>query len=237
MAGVLHGQVVDAGPCPYLPDRRFRVFQAVSREADYRLLMDHRFRRAGAVFYRPMCEGCQACQPIRMEVAAFKPRRDQRRVGIRNQDLTVTWVPRGIDDERSTLYRRYQQAVHGEADPHEPTHLLLEDGGVPGGELHARDPEGRLIAVSVCDRIGDALSSVYCFYDPDLRARSLGVFMALAEIAHAQATGLRWWYPGFLVMGCTKMEYKARYQPAEVLDEWGVWQPVPRPGTPPEPGA
>ena len=231
MDGVLHGHLVDAGPCPYLPDRRFLAFQVTGRPEAYRVLMDHRFRRTGAVMYRPMCEDCTACQPIRMEVAKVVHRRDQRRIWRRNQDLTVTWVDHQEDAERIELYRRYQQVVHAEADPHQPTHLLLEDGGVPGGQLIARDPTGRLVAVSVCDRIGDALSSVYGFYAPNLRDRALGVFMALAEIAYAKTTGLTWWYPGFPVPGCRKMEYKARYPPAERLTPEGRWAPV----LPPEP--
>jgi arginine-tRNA-protein transferase len=230
--GVLHGQLVDAGPCPYLPDRRFQAFQMPTGEADYRILMDHRFRRSGPVLYRPLCEGCQACEPIRIPVADFRPRRDQRRTWNHNRDLLVTWEERGIDDERRDLYRRYQQAVHHETEPNDPSHLLLEDGGIPGGELHARDCDGDLLAVSVCDRVGDALSSVYCFYDPDERDRALGVFMALAEIVHARMTGLTWWYPGFYVAGCAKMAYKARYQPAERFTDagWEPWTPEVPPG-------
>ncbi len=100
----------------------------------------------------------------------------------------------------------------------------MADGGIPGGELHARDGTGRLVAVSVIDVIGDALSSVYCYYDPAERRRGLGTFMALAEIDHAKNSGLSWLYLGFYVAGCQKMMYKARFAPAEILAD-GAWQP------------
>jgi arginine-tRNA-protein transferase len=72
---------------------------------------------------------------------------------------------------------------------------------------------------------GDALSSVYCYWEPDEKARGLGTALALAEIASAAQQGLRWWYPGFWVAGCAKMAYKARFGPAQVLQD-GRWQPM-----------
>lgn len=222
---MISGHVYDCGPCPYLPDRRFHAFQpaALPEGISYRELMDHRFRRSGAVLYRPMCEGCDACQPIRLAVASFVPRRDQRRCAARNSDLSVRWAERGMDRERLDLWQRYEVAVHGRplAELTSGDHLA-ESGAVPGGELHARDAAGHLLAVSVVDVVGDALSSVYCYYEPAARARALGTFMVLAEIAWAREQGLRWWYPGFYVAGCAKMTYKARFGPAEVLID-GAW--------------
>ncbi len=221
----MRGIVYNCGPCPYLPGREFHAFHplpAPVQELDYRALMDRRFRRSGGQLYRPMCPGCEACQPVRVDVQAFRPRRDQRRCAARNHDLALSWHPRGLDDERLALFTRYQRAVHERSVDEDTEAFLVADGGVPGGELHARDGSGRLLAVSVCDLLGDALSSVYCYYEPDLRARSLGTFMALGEIAECRSRALRWLYLGFLVRGCAKMEYKARFLPQEVL-EAGVW--------------
>lgn len=199
--------------------------------------MDLRFRRSGNQVYMPMCEGCSACQPIRVEVAGFQPRADQRRCWARNTDLTVTLVPRGCDDERTDLYRRYQATVHGKDARQESAAMLVEDGGVSGGELHARDAQGTLVAVSVVDLFDDALSSVYCYYDPAARRRGLGTYMALAEIYHARTNGLTWLYLGFFVAGCAKMEYKKRFGPAELLvdGEWVQEKTKPQAGS--RPGA
>jgi arginyl-tRNA--protein-N-Asp/Glu arginylyltransferase len=220
----LRGALIDAGDCPYLPGRRFTAFTAVDPVDGplYRLLLDHRFRRNGEDFYAPHCADCQACQPIRVAVAGYAPRRDQRRAWARNADLAFTWQPRGLDDERLGLWRRYQQVIHGETPGEEPRRFLCADAGIPGGELHARDAAGRLLAVSVCDVVGDAWSSVYCYWEPTERGRGLGTVMAMAEIAEAARRGLRWWYPGFWVAGCAAMAYKARFGPAEVLVD-GQW--------------
>ena len=222
----MRGVVYSCGPCPYLPDREFHAFHPKPNppsEIPYRVLMDHRFRRSGDQLYMPMCPGCQACKPIRIDIERFKARDDQRRCLKRNSDLTVTWHPRGRDAERDQLFCRYQMTIHGKPPDDEGLNFLIEDGGIAGGELHARDSDGQLIAVSVVDVFADALSSVYCYYDPSQSRRSLGTFMILSEIAHCQAQTYRWLYLGFLVHGCRKMVYKARFLPHEVLDD-GQWQ-------------
>ena len=220
----LRGTLIDAGPCPYLPERRFHAFHVADEVDDglYRVLLDNRFRRNGAMFYRPTCESCEACQPIRVAVAGFAPRRDQRRAWRRNADLSFAWRPRGIDDERLALWRSYQETVHGDVDDEPPTRFMTDDAGISGGELHARTADGRLFGVALCDVVGDAWSSVYCYWDPAERERGLGTVLAMAEIAEAARQGLRWWYSGFWVAGCAKMTYKARFGPAEVLVD-GRW--------------
>jgi arginine-tRNA-protein transferase len=221
----MRGIVYNCGACPYLPEREFHAFHPVPNpptELPYRLLMDHRFRRSGGHLYLPVCPGCDSCQPIRVDAVAFMARDDQRRCLRRNRDLTVTWHERGFDAERADLYQRYQTMVHAKEPEADGGTFLSEDGGIAGGELHARDANGRLVAVSVLDRFDDALSSVYCYYDPTQPRRSLGTFMVLSEINHCRKNRLGWLYLGFLVRGCAKMEYKARYKPHEVL-EGGIW--------------
>jgi leucyl-tRNA---protein transferase len=225
MSGRLRGDIIDAGPCPYLPERRFHAFRA-SDAVDaslYRILLDNRFRRNGDMVYTTMCPDCSACLPIRLDVHRFTPRRDQRRTWRHNADLACTWQPRGCDAERLDLWRLYQSAVHDDHDEGPPARFMLDDGGIPGGELHARDANGRLLAVALCDVVGDAWSSVYCYWDPAAHDRGLGTYMAMAEIATAAARGQRWWYPGYWVAGCGKMTYKARFGPAELLID-GRWQ-------------
>ena len=216
----ISGVVSDCGPCPYLAGRTFTAFHtvpaALPEGIGYRELLDAGFRRNGGVLYAPQCAGCAECLPLRLAVAGFQPRRDQRRVWRRNADLVVSWADRGGDEERDDLYRRYERAVHGRVTD-AVSDAMAEGGGIPGGELHARDGDGRLLAVSLCDVVGDAWSSVYCYYDPAQRERSLGTYMAMAEIRAAAALALRWWYPGFLVADCAKMAYKSRFGPNQIL--------------------
>jgi leucyl-tRNA---protein transferase len=221
----MRGVVYNCGACPYLPGREFHAFHPETNppsDIPYRVLMDYRFRRSGDHLYMPVCPNCNACQPIRVDIGLFHPRADQKRCLKNNCDLTVTFVPRGQDDERRALLSRYEQAIHQKPEENIKIDYLCEDGGIPGGEFHARDAKGKLLAVSVVDTLDDALSSVYCYYDPDFPRRSLGTFMVLQEIAHCRARHFTWLYLGFYVDGCQKMSYKARFKPHEILvaGEW-----------------
>jgi arginine-tRNA-protein transferase len=71
--------------------------------------------------------------------------------------------------------------------------------------------------VALTDRMGDGLSMVYSFYNPDLDHRSLGTFMILDHIRRARALGLPHVYLGYWVKGSRKMDYKTKFLPQEHL--------------------
>ncbi|TVR44867.1 MAG: arginyltransferase [Planctomycetota bacterium] len=223
--------VIPLGPCPYGQTSPFQA--AVLPEAAFPhrepqligALLRQGFRRNGAHWYRPACENCQACVPLRVDVTQHQPRRDQRRCLQRNRDLRVCWHDRSCDEEREELYRRYQQAVHQEAGAH--ANELHLSGSSPGGELEARDGNGRLLAVSILDIGDDGLSSVYCYWHPDQAWRGLGTYMILREIQRCRELGLPWLYLGYSVEGCRKMTYKRRFGPQQALIA-GSWRgPLP----------
>jgi arginyl-tRNA--protein-N-Asp/Glu arginylyltransferase len=86
----------------------------------------------------------------------------------------------------------------------------------------AADKRGDLLAVALTDVLGDGLSMVYSFFDPEESARSLGTLMVLDHIVRAQQMGLSYVYLGYWVRGSHKMDYKGRFLPQERLapDGW-----------------
>jgi arginyl-tRNA--protein-N-Asp/Glu arginylyltransferase len=77
--------------------------------------------------------------------------------------------------------------------------------------------DGRLVAVGVVDFVPSGLSSVYCFYDPELKHLALGKYTALREIQYCLDHGLDFYYMGYYIHTCPKMRYKGDYVPSELL--------------------
>lgn len=216
--------------CSYLPGRRARtVFADPLAAPDRRtqtVLAAHGFRRSGRYLYRPACPGCMACVPARIPVADFSPNRSQRRTLKRNADVELHVLPAEFRAEHFALYDRYQRSRHPEGamladDP--ATYLdffLSEWSDTRFFEFRAGE---RLLALAVVDRLDDALSAVYTFYEPAEPARSLGTLAILRQIEEARRLGLRWLYLGYWIAGCRKMHYKANFHPLELYRD-GAWR-------------
>jgi leucyl-tRNA---protein transferase len=224
-------------PCSYLPGKRATtLFADPCAEKDpqlYAELSALGFRRSGEHLYRPACEGCRACVPVRLEVNQFRPRRCQRRALIASRDLVSEWHPARFEDEHFDLYRRYLEARHPGGGMDHPTpaafRSFLDSPWTQTFFLELRQPRtGELVAVGVSDVMDDAMSAVYTFFDPEESLRSPGRLVVLQEIAHTAQLGLRWLYLGYWLRDCAKMSYKNEYQPLEYF--WGGrWQGQPPP--------
>ncbi|MGD9916195.1 MAG: GNAT family N-acetyltransferase, partial [Rhizobiaceae bacterium] len=142
--------------------------------------------------------------------------------------------------EQYALFRTYLDARHRKGGMSDMTVLdyamMVEDTHVDTKviEYRRRGPDsfitgkgqGDLIAVALTDRMGDGLSMVYSYYNPEYEERSLGTYMILDHIARAQAAGLPHVYLGYWVNGSRKMNYKVRFQPQEHLGPKG-WERFP----------
>ncbi len=219
--------------CPYLPDRRARTAAFLADQTDpeiYTELMNRGFRRSGKLIYRPACEGCDECRPLRVPVDDFAPSRSQRRVRRRNADLTVEVGPPELTDEKFRIFVAYLDAQHDRTMSRDRDTLndFLYESPVDTLEICYRlGPE--LVAVSLVDRSDRALSSVYVYFDPKHRRRSPGTYAALWEIDYCRRIGLPYYYLGYYVAGSKTMDYKVRFGPCEILDPSLTWISPPRP--------
>jgi arginine-tRNA-protein transferase len=209
--------------CSYLEDRRATtLFVDPAAEIDnglYSSLSALGFRRSGRHVYRPHCEGCNACIPVRIPAAEFAPRRVQKRVRRRNSDLEVRITEPRLTEENYALYARYIGARHADGDMYPPSpdqfrsFLLCEWSDTLFAEFRA---DGELIAVAVTDQVSDGLSAIYTFYDPDQGHRSPGVLALLWQIEYARTLGHPHVYLGYWIRQCQKMSYKTDYRPLEM---------------------
>jgi arginyl-tRNA--protein-N-Asp/Glu arginylyltransferase len=213
-------------PCAYRPGREAREVAMrldVLPAGYYHAFMDLNYRRLGEVLYRPACEGCSSCAQLRVPVEAFRPSRSQRRCLARNADISVTLGPPAASEEKRSLYARYLDARHDTTmdGSWEEFASFLYTSCVTTLEATFRQGD-KLLAVSIVDAEPDALSAVYCYFDPDLGARSLGTFNILWLIAEARRSRRPYVYLGYYVAESPAMRYKAGFRPCEIWSD-GTW--------------
>ena len=216
-----------AMPCPYLPGRQERKLftHLTGRRASalHYLLSQNGFRRSQNLIYRPACEGCAACQSVRIVTGQFAMSARYRRILKANSDVTVDVRQPKASAEQFALFRRYLEARHGGGGMTQMSYVdyeyMVEDTPVQSVLVEYRldsEPAKPLIAVALTDVMPDGLSMVYSFYDPDRPARGLGNFVILDHIQQVRSTRLSYVYLGYWVKDSPKMAYKRQFHPLEV---------------------
>lgn len=228
----LHFYMTAPYPCSYLPGLQARSQVATPafliNSMLYSELVQHGFRRSGTFTYRPRCDDCQACVPLRVPARQFTANRSQQRAWKRHAHLETSLHPLHDNAEHYDLYQRYQRVRHPSGgmdnDDHESYQNFLLQSYVDSVLVEFRE-DGVLRMVSLIDVLGDGLSSVYTFYDPDIPRARFGVYNVLWQIELCRRLKLDYVYLGYWIEHSRKMSYKTQYQPAQGLID-GVWQPV-----------
>lgn len=217
-------------PCSYLPDHLARSQVAtpsflITTQA-YSELVRRGFRRSGTFTYRPRCDACRSCVPVRITVNDFASNRSQRRAARHHRNLEISLHTLQDNEEHFNLYQRYQAARHREegmdSDSPEQYRNFLLQSHVDSMLVEFRE-DGALRMVSLIDILDDGLSSVYTFYDPDVEHSSFGTYNVLWQIELCRKLELEYLYLGYWIKESGKMAYKANFSPLQGLIE-GEWQ-------------
>jgi arginyl-tRNA--protein-N-Asp/Glu arginylyltransferase len=145
----------------------------------------------------------------------------QRRLLRLNEPFSVTAKPFRLTDEYEALYARYRQNL--DFDTSATLEALLLDGAthtVFRTEIMEVRDQGQLIAAGILDTGSDSIAGIVNFYDPAYRKHSLGKYLLLLKTEYARHQQKAYYYPGYLVHGDPKFDYKLFACPAatEVFD-------------------
>lgn len=165
---------------------------------------------------------------VRLSLENYQFRKSLRKIIRTNQTEFQTEIRRAfIDTEKEQLYQKYKASFQGVLAP------SLKDSLLDGEDFNIYDTQEvsiydgkQLIAVSFFDQGKDSVASIMGIYDPDYQKNSLGFYTMLMEIAFCLKQKLPYYYPGYIVPGYPRFDYKLRIGDVEYYDlRTYEWQP------------
>jgi len=233
-------EISDPAECPYLPAETSRMEYRVLRDLNadtFAHLLRRGWRRFGRMVFRPQCQSCRKCRPLRVDVARFERSRSLRRTMSRNAHIHVRIAPPSVTNSHIVLFNTWQ------ADMSErrgwPLQHTSEEGYyanfLDGDTSFIREFQyldgNRLVGIGLVDCTPIGLSSIYFYHDPAWRPLGPGTYSVLTEIETARQSGLPHVYLGYWIAENQSMRYKSRFVPHELLEDFveddvePVWRP------------
>ena len=204
--------------CPYLKNKlETKIFIDISDKSFlYNQLSQTGFRRIENWAYKPICENCNECIPIRVESEHFVIKGNFKRCIKKNN-----YVKRKILDcvalkSHYRIFSNYQNSRHFNSDMSKMNFYnyrdMIENSPV-NSFLSEYSLYGEIIGVMLIDVQEDGLSSVYSFYDVNKENMSIGKYMIIDAIKLSKEMKLKYLYLGYSIKENVKMSYKLDFKP------------------------
>ncbi len=214
-------------PCSYIDGLHqtleYKIIINASKEECEEYIL-RGWRRFGAMYFRPICHNCMACESLKIDVFNFTPSKSQRRIMRKNAHIDIIVRRPSVTTDHLELFDKYHKYKHAtrDWDRHNTSisnyhSSFVHEHGEFGYEVLYFDNE-KLIAVDLIDLLDSGISALYCYYDPDYTHLSLGHYTLLRQIALAKELKLPWIYLGYYVKESKSLSYKADYKPLLNLD-------------------
>jgi len=158
----------------------------------------------------------------RLPLEGYSFRKSLRKVLVRNEKRFTTVVrPVEITDEKEELFTIYARNFDGNLYP--TLHASLygnHDRNIYNTYETCVYDGDKLIAFSFFDVGSNSLQSVKGVYDPDYAQHSLGLYTMLLEIKWGVENDMTYFYPGYIVPGNPRFDYKLKMGTALEVEYW-----------------
>ena len=213
--------------CGYFKDRKSffeeYLLEDVS-EVEFEYLLAHGMRHFGDYYFRPKCQDCYECIPLRVRTENFKMIRNQKRALATCKNVEVKIGAPQYTQEKFALYLIHKKRFSSQQDDveDEQNFRLSFYVNTPFGIEFEYYLDGKLIGVALGDKTSQSFSAIYTFYQVPNKKMSLGTFSVLKQMEYALENRIKYFYLGYYIAENASLVYKASFRPNEVyLDrEW-----------------
>lgn len=171
--------------------------------------------------------GLSSIVNIRIDLEKFIPKKRHRKI-IRKNDsrFEVSIQSLNISFEADQLYQQQKQKFQGFIHNNLKDYLFATMEMVPYNtkQLEVRF-EGKLIALSIIDIGLSSIASILGLYDLNFKEYSLGNYTMLKEMEFAKDSGLKWYYPGYILDQESSFNYKLKFSECQYMNEDSEWLP------------
>ncbi|MBB65789.1 MAG: arginyltransferase [Waddliaceae bacterium] len=213
--------------CSYLDNLRAcfeeYLIQEITNE-ERAILIERGYRSFGSYFFRPLCNGCHRCVPIRVPVLKFEMSKSQKKLIRKGKEIRVEVAKPVYSEEKWDIYLDHSRRFPQKEDlPNKDNFIFSFYNPRVSALEFSYYLDDHLIAVGITHEGTDFLSSVYFTYRLDYASYSLGSFSTLQEIFYCKNNDLRYLYLGYYIRDNHFMSYKSKFRPNQVLLSEQKW--------------
>ncbi len=213
--------------CAYIPGNKVRMNYKYVNKASKTFataVATRGWRRFGKYYFHPICNSCNECKSLRIDVKQYHYTKSQKKSIKRNKETKIIVQKPTLTQNHIDLYNKYHhfKSIKDEWQHRSVSQREYHENFVDGAQDFGKEVlyiiDDKLVGVDLIDILDDGISSIYFYYDPDYANLSLGTFSLLYQIKLAKILELPWIYLGYWVDGCKAFAYKPNFKPQELLD-------------------
>lgn len=171
---------------------------------------------------------------LRYSVASVPERTSHRRICNKNRQFNMELVdPYSHKEELNILYEKYLRSVDFDGYSTIADATFCENGSniYDSKAMIFRDGD-QIISCGIFHKGVTSVASILHFFDPEYKQYSPGKLLILKTLDYCKLHGIKWYYPGYIIEGNPKMDYKlflgkevAQYYFPEPHPLSGSWLP------------